>query len=79
MSELASRAVESLSAVSAIGIDVCNDHPMRHQIRLLKSVAERTLADAFCISYDLAMQANQLIRDYDKSLIEYSKEISNNR
>lgn len=68
MSELAGKAITSLAAVQSIGENIDNDHPMRHQVRTLRRTAERVLADAFCVSWELAMQADQLVKDYDKAV-----------
>ena len=70
MSELAGRAVTALAAVQAMGETITNEHPMRHQVRALKRIAERTLSDAFFVSWELAMQAEQLVRDYEKAIKE---------
>lgn len=68
MSELAGRAITSLAAVQSMGENLSNDHPMRYPVRSMKRIAERTLADAFCVSWELAMQADQLVKDFDKAI-----------
>lgn len=65
---LASRAITTLAAVQAMGESVDNSHPMRHQVRLLKRIAEDDLWHALGSAYNLSLAAEQVISDYDKTL-----------
>lgn len=67
MTSLADDAVAALAEVKRIGEDMDNEHPMRHAAWSMKRTAETILSDAMRQATDLAHQARQLVKDFDKA------------
>lgn len=57
---LADQAVQALAAVKAIGAELTNDDPERHQVRLLQRLAEAQIAAGLRQAIDLAYMAKDL-------------------
>ena len=57
---LADDAVYALAAVSAIGENIDNESPERHDVRTLKRIAEKVLFEAFRTAVELAHEAKSL-------------------
>jgi len=78
---LAEKMVYALAKVSAIGEDLTNQHPLRHNVQNMKQTAERILMDAAeqatGLAYQatkLAYQADQLISDFEKQAAKVGEE-----
>ena len=61
---LADLSVAALAAVQSMGKDLTNDHPERHQVRILKRHAETAIATSMRLAIELAYQAEDLSRTF---------------
>lgn len=65
MSEsLADLSVTALAAVQGMGASLTNDHPERHQVRMLKRHAETAIATAMRMAIEMAYQAEDLSKTF---------------
>ena len=64
---LADRAVAALAEVKAMGQGLDSDHPMRHAVRELKSVATQVLDDALNEAIRLAYLSERMVKDFDEA------------
>ena len=70
---LADQTVYALARVREMGDLVESNHPMRHNIRRIKQLAEKLMLDAAQQASDLAWQAADLKSDFDKAMLEAAK------
>lgn len=68
---LADRAVMALADVKAMGANMDNNHPMRHNVRELKQSAEAILSHAIGQAQRLTYIAERLVKDFDKERQQY--------
>ena len=60
LNQVSDDAVYALAAVSAIGENIDNESPERHDVRTLKRIAEKVLFEAFRTAVELAHEAKSL-------------------
>ena len=65
---LADDCVIALSEPSRMSDLINNEHPMRHTVRSMRETARQITSDASRQATNIAYQAQQLIRDYDKAM-----------
>ena len=65
---LADQAVAALAAVRAMGQNLSDDAPERHNVRSLKRAAENIIGEAMRQAHDLAYTAEQMSKDVSEAV-----------